>query len=227
VAYQEELSKHRMKLSLYDLEPRTENAWIAPNATLIGEVIIRRWATVWYNSVIRGDINRVEVSNFSSIGDNSVVHTAASLPTGMSAKVYIGSNVTIGSGCTLYSCHIEDDVFIGDRCVILEGARVEKSAMLAPGSVVPPGRLIPAKQLWAGNPVEFVKDLTLGEIWSNYSYSYVAVSLGDAHRNEFTQWASNYLKRESNLEDVELRDDELDTMQITKNVHRGVIKYYA
>jgi carbonic anhydrase/acetyltransferase-like protein (isoleucine patch superfamily) len=134
-----------MKLALYDLEPRTENAWIAPNATLIGEVIIKRWASVWYNSVIRGDINRVEVNNFSSIGDNSVVHTAASLPTGMNAKVYIGNNVTVGSGCTLYSCHIEDDAFIGDRCVILEGARVEKSAMLAPGSVVPPGRLIPAK----------------------------------------------------------------------------------
>lgn len=66
--------------------------------------------------------------NFSSIGDNTVVHTAASLPTGMSAKVHIGCNVTIGSNCTLYSCHIEDDVFIGDRCVILEGARIEKGA---------------------------------------------------------------------------------------------------
>lgn len=85
------------------------------------------------------------IMEFSSIGDNTVVHTAASLPTGMSAKVYIGHNVTIGSNCTLYSCHIEDDVFIGDRCVILEGARLEKGCMLAPGSVVPPGRLIPAK----------------------------------------------------------------------------------
>jgi len=83
--------------------------------------------------------------NFSSIGDNSVVHIAASLPTGMNAKVYVGHNVTIGSNCTLYSCHIEDDVFVGDRCVILEGARLEKGSMLAPGSVVPPGRLIPAK----------------------------------------------------------------------------------
>lgn len=103
--------------------------------------------------------------NFSSIGDNSVIHTAASLPTGMPAKVYVGYNVTIGSHCTLYSCHIEDDVFIGDGCVILEGARIEKGAMLAPGTVVPPGRLIPAKQLWAGNPCEYVKDLDLGEVW--------------------------------------------------------------
>ena len=58
-----------------------------------------------------------------SIGDNSVVHTAASLPTGMTAKCTINRNTTIGSNCTLYSCHIEEDVTIGDRCVILEGAR--------------------------------------------------------------------------------------------------------
>lgn len=64
--------------------------------------------------------------NFSSIGDGTVIHTAASLPTGMSAKVYVGYNVTVGAGCTLYSCHIDDDVMIGDRCVILEGARLEK-----------------------------------------------------------------------------------------------------
>lgn len=64
--------------------------------------------------------------NFSSIGDGTVIHTAASLPTGMSAKTYIGYNVTVGSNCTLYSCHIADDVVIGDRCVILEGARLEK-----------------------------------------------------------------------------------------------------
>jgi carbonic anhydrase/acetyltransferase-like protein (isoleucine patch superfamily) len=165
--------------------------------------------------------------NFSSIGDNSVVHTAASLPTGMSAKVYIGYNTTIGSNCTLYSCHIEDDVFIGDRCVILEGARIEKGAMLAPGSVVPPGRLIPAKQLWAGNPVEYVKDLNLGEVWSNYAYSYVTVALGDAHRNEFTMWPSNYLQRETTSEDVNLEQEDLSTMQTTKNPFRGVIKYYA
>lgn len=63
--------------------------------------------------------------NFTAIGDNTVIHTAASLPTGMSAKVYIGHNVTVGANCTLYSCHIEDDVFIGDKCVILEGARLE------------------------------------------------------------------------------------------------------
>jgi gamma-carbonic anhydrase len=150
------------------------------------------------------------IGSFSSIGDNCVVHTAASLPTGMSAKVHIGANVTIGSGCTLYSCHIEDDVYIGDKCVILEGARIEKGAMLAPGSVVPPGRLIPAKQLWAGNPVEYVKDLDIGEVWANYTYSYVNTALGDYHKNEFTQWQTNYLLKPSTQEDLDPNENDLE-----------------
>ena len=89
---------------------------------------MRRFASVWYNAVIRGDINRVEIGNFSSIGENSVLHTAPSLPTGMLAKLSIGRNVTIGSNCTLYSCEIGNDVVIGDKCVILEGAKIEDGA---------------------------------------------------------------------------------------------------
>ena len=139
---------------------------------------------------------------FSSIGDRTVIHTAASLPTGMSAKVYIGNNVTIGANCTLYSCHIGNDVFVGDKCVILEGARIEAAAQLAPGTVVPPGRLIPAKQLWAGNPAEYVKDLDIGESWANYTYSYVNTALGDAHKDQFTLWRSNYLLNAQNKDDV-------------------------
>ena len=134
-----------MKLPLYDLEPKTENNWIAPSATVIGEVMLRRFATVWYNAVVRGDINRVEIGGFSSIGENSVLMTAPSLPTGMRAKLTIGRNSTIGAGCSLYSCSIGDDVLIGDKCVVLEGAKIENAAQLLPGSVVPPGRLIPTK----------------------------------------------------------------------------------
>lgn len=165
--------------------------------------------------------------NFSSIGDGTVIHTAASLPTGMSAKVYIGYNVVVGSGCTLYSCHIEDDVTIGDRCVILEGARLEKGCQIAPGSVVPPGRLIPAKQLWAGNPVEFVKELDIGEAWANYSYSYVNVALGDTHRHEFTMWPSNYLDKPTTQEDIEITETEFDNTSTTKDMYKGLVKYYA
>ena len=74
--------------------------------------MIGKFSTVWYNSVIRGDINRVSIGTFTSVGDNCVLHTAAALPTGMSAALNIGHNCTIGAGSTLYSCHLEDDVGI-------------------------------------------------------------------------------------------------------------------
>ncbi len=167
------------------------------------------------------------IQYFSSIGDKTVIHTAASLATGMSAKVYIGNNVTVGANCTLYSCHIEDDVYIGDKCVVLEGARIEAGAQLAPGSVVPPGRLIPAKQLWAGNPVEYVKDLDIAESWANYTYSYVNTALGDAHKREFTMWPSNYLLKSSTKSDVDVEDGDLQAQYVTKNYNRGMVKYYC
>lgn len=78
-----------------------------------------------YNAVIRGDMNRVEIAHFCSIGENTVVHTAAALPTGQIARCEIGNNSTIGANCSLYSCYIGDDVVVGDKCVIMEGARVE------------------------------------------------------------------------------------------------------
>ena len=96
-----------------------------------------------------------------------MVSTAASLPTGMNAKCYIGRNVQIGAHCSIYSAHIADEAVIGDNCVVLEGARIEKSAEIAPNSVVPPGRLIPTKQLWGGNPAVFIKDLSSNGTWLN------------------------------------------------------------
>lgn len=165
------------------------------------------------------------IGNFSSVGDNCVLHTAAALPTGMSAVLHIGNNCTIGAGSTLYSCHVEDDVVIGDKSVILEGARIEKSAQIAPGSVVPPGRLIPTKQLWGGNPVKFIKDLDIGEVWANYTKSYVNSALSDAVKNEFTPWNSAYIQRESTLTDVDPDENDLSSSTVS-NYYRNSIKYY-
>ena len=137
------------------------------------------------------------IGEFTSIGDNTVVHTAASLPTGMVAKCTIKSNCTIGSNCTLYSCLIEEDSVVGDNSVILEGAILQKGCQIAPGSVVPPGRLIPTKQLWGGNPVKFMKDLDVGESWANYTKSYVISALGETLKDEFTLWNSSYMDRVS------------------------------
>ena len=103
ISYADELSRHRTHLPLYDLYPFSENNYIAPSSTLVGEVFIDSYATIWNNVVIRGDINAVYVGGYSSIGENTVIQTVASLPTGQEAAVFIGNNVTIHSDCTLSS----------------------------------------------------------------------------------------------------------------------------
>ena len=81
-------------MPLYDAIPQTsEEAWIAPNASLIGDVIVSRWATVWYNVTIRAELNAVRIGHFSSIGDGTAIYTAHAMPHGMSASVNIGKNV--------------------------------------------------------------------------------------------------------------------------------------
>ena len=95
-------------------------------AIIVGEVLVSKWATVWYNVTIRAELNPVRIGHFSSIGDGTVINTACSLPHGLSQSVNIGKNVTIEPNCTLYSSIIDDDVIIGHGSVIMPGARLER-----------------------------------------------------------------------------------------------------
>jgi len=165
-------TRHRQQLPLYDCVPQVKDAWIAPNASLIGNVAVSKWATVWYNVIIRAELNAVRIGHFSSIGDGSSIYTAHSLPHGISASVNIGKNVVVESGCSLHSCIIDDDCVIGSNSVIGEGARLERGCVILPNSIVPPGRLIPAGQVWGGNVVTFVRNLTEEEQMQNYANSY-------------------------------------------------------
>ena len=93
---------------------------------IVGEVIVSKWATVWYNVTIRGEFNPVRIGHFSSIGDGTSINTTQSLSPGLAASVNIGKNVTIEEGCSLHSCIIDDDVVVGSNSVIMQGARLER-----------------------------------------------------------------------------------------------------
>eukprot|EP00621_Florenciella_sp_RCC1693_P008745 CAMPEP_0182531182 /NCGR_PEP_ID=MMETSP1323-20130603/8155_1 /TAXON_ID=236787 /ORGANISM="Florenciella parvula, Strain RCC1693" /LENGTH=233 /DNA_ID=CAMNT_0024740683 /DNA_START=8 /DNA_END=709 /DNA_ORIENTATION=- len=132
------------------------DVFVAPSATVVGDVQINFGASVWYNAVIRGDKNQVKVGAKASVGDRVSVSTVASLDSGFPAICDIGYDTVIGSGSSLVSCTVMPGATIGENCVILEGALVEAKATVLPGSVVPPGRRVPAGQIWGGNPVEYV-----------------------------------------------------------------------
>jgi len=92
---------------------------------------------------------------------------------------------------------------------------------------VPPGRLIPTKQMWGGNPCVFIKDLNIGETWSNYTLSYLNHAMGEAHKHEFTLWNSAYLHKESYADDLNPPENELDGQRLSNDLMRGMVKHYA
>src|ERR687898_3398081 len=129
------------------------DAFVAPTAVLIGDVVVEEGASVWFGAVLRGDFDRIVVGAGSSVQDNCVVHTNEDLPT------LIGSNVTVGHLSLLEGCVIEDGALIGMGSIILNRARVGHRAMLAAGSVVRENQEIPPEVLAAGVPAEVKKDL--------------------------------------------------------------------
>lgn len=159
-------------MPLYDQIPKVQSAWVAPNATLVGEVIVSKWATIWYNVTIRAEQNAVRIGNFTSVGDGTAINSLHALPHGLASSVNIGKNVTIENGCSINSCIIDDDCVIGAGSVVGPGARIERGAVLLPNTVVPPGRLIPAGQVWGGNSATFVRELSQQELNDNYMASY-------------------------------------------------------
>lgn len=141
-------------ITFEDKEPRVAlNAFIAPTAVLIGDVVVEEGASVWFGAVLRGDFDRIVVGAGSSVQDNCVIHTADGLPT------TIGSNVTVGHLSLLEGCEIEDGALIGMGSIVLNRARVGRRAMLAAGSVVREGGEILSEVLAAGVPAQVKKSL--------------------------------------------------------------------
>lgn len=215
--YIEQHSKHRNIMPIYDLSPAISlHSYVAPNATVVGEVTIGSQSLIWYGVIIRGDMNEVKIGNSCSIGENTVIHTAGALPTGLPATVEIGNLVNIANNCTLYSCYIEDSCYVGFKSIILEGARLEKGCAIGPNSVVPPGRIIPSGQLWAGNPVEYVRDLQKSEIQSNTHFVRQMASIALDHEYEFLPYNSAYLQKENSYKDVNISPEEYKDKSVTQ-----------
>ena len=130
-----------------------DDAFIAPSADLVGDVVVEERASVWFGAVLRGDFSNIVIGAGSSVQDNAVIHCAAGMPT------VIGRNVTIGHGALLEGCVIEDGAVIGMGAVVLQRARVGRGSMVAAGAVVREGHEIPPGVLAAGAPAVVKKAL--------------------------------------------------------------------
>jgi carbonic anhydrase/acetyltransferase-like protein (isoleucine patch superfamily) len=129
------------------------DVYLAPTATLIGDVRIGDRATVWFGAVLRGDATHIEIGAETSVQDNVVIHCAAGLPT------IVGDRVTVGHAALLEGCVIEDDTLIGMGAVVLQHARVGSGSLVAAGAVVSERTEIPSGVLAAGVPARVKKEL--------------------------------------------------------------------
>ncbi|HMP50755.1 MAG TPA: gamma carbonic anhydrase family protein [Candidatus Melainabacteria bacterium] len=143
-----------MKYRFKDLRPQiADSAYIAPDAVVIGDAIIKEEASIWFKTVIRADINSIEVGHQSNIQDTCILHVTREYP------VLVGDRVTVGHGVTLHGCTVEDDCLIGIGAVVLDNARVGRGSLVAAGAVVAPGTVIPPESLVMGIPARVVRKL--------------------------------------------------------------------
>jgi carbonic anhydrase/acetyltransferase-like protein (isoleucine patch superfamily) len=134
---------------------RADDYFIADNATVIGEVIIRNNVSVWFNAVIRGDNSLISIGEGSNIQDGAVLHTDPGVP------LTIGKNVTVGHKVMLHGCSIGDNSLIGINSVILNNARIGRNCLIGANSLIPEGKEIPDGSLVVGSPGKIVRTLTL------------------------------------------------------------------
>jgi len=130
------------------------NVFIAPNATVVGDVEIKDGASIWYGAVVRGDLAPVKIGMSTNIQDNCTVHTDIDKP------AIIGDHVTVGHNAVIHGCTIEDNCLIGINAVILSGACIKTGSVVAAGSVVRQGKKVGPYHLVAGVPASMKKHLS-------------------------------------------------------------------
>jgi len=130
-----------------------KKSYIADGAHVIGAVTMEEYSSVWYNTVVRGDVNSIVIGKYSNVQDNSVVHVSDT------HKTVIGDYVTIGHGAIVHGCIIEDHCLIGMGAIIMDGAVIGRGSIIAAGALVKANEVIPPFSMAAGLPAKVVKTL--------------------------------------------------------------------
>jgi gamma-carbonic anhydrase len=143
------------KLGIPEIHPKT---FIADGARLIGRVILKEGASVWFNSVLRADLAEIVIGEDTNIQDNSVIHVDHGMGT------VLGNGVTVGHAAVLHACTIGDNCLIGMGAIVLDGSIVPRDCLVGAGSVVPPNKTFPEGSLLLGMPAKVVRKLSPSEI---------------------------------------------------------------
>ena len=143
--------------------------FVASNAIIVGDVRIGEHASIWYGSVLRADINYIEIGRCSNIQDGVIGHLSDKKP------LIVGNYVTVGHGAIIHACTIEDECLIGMNSTIMDGAVIGKQSTIAAGAVVPTGMIVPPGSLFAGVPGKLKR------------------TLNEEERKRLKKWAEKYI----------------------------------
>jgi carbonic anhydrase/acetyltransferase-like protein (isoleucine patch superfamily) len=136
-----------------------DNCFIAPNATIVGDVVAGDDCSFWFNAVVRGDVNSIRMGNKVNIQDGAVIHC-----TYKRTQTIIGNNVSVGHNAIVHGCTIADNVLIGMGAIIMDRAEIGSHSIIAAGAVVTEGTLVPPGTIFAGVPAKKVKDIEITQI---------------------------------------------------------------
>jgi carbonic anhydrase/acetyltransferase-like protein (isoleucine patch superfamily) len=149
-----------MMLSFGGKSPRLgEGVFLAPTATLIGDVTLGEGSSVWFGTVVRGDVHTIRIGARTNVQDLSLLHV-----TGGKFALTIGDDVTIGHHCVVHGCTVGSRVLIGMGAVVLDGATIGEESIVAAGAVVPEGATFPPRSLLMGIPAKKVRDITDADV---------------------------------------------------------------
>ena len=146
-----------------------ETAYVTDDATIIGEVEIGAESSVWFGSILRGDVNFIRIGERVNIQDGTIIHVSRE-----THPTVLENEITVGHRVTLHGCHIETGCLIGIGAIVLDGARVGKHSLVAAGSLITPNTIIPPRSMVMGSPAKVKRELSeaevedLGKFWRNY-----------------------------------------------------------
>ena len=154
-----------------------KGVFIAPKATVVGDVRLGQDSSVWYGAVLRGDINFISVGEGSNLQDGVIGHLSDDLP------LEVGDYVTVGHGAVIHACVIEDECLVGMNATIMDGARIGRQSIVAAGTVVPQGMQVPEGSLVAGVPATTRKALSSERRQGLRQWEEKYVEVARAHRS--------------------------------------------
>jgi carbonic anhydrase/acetyltransferase-like protein (isoleucine patch superfamily) len=130
------------------------DCFIAPNATIVGDVVMGNECSVWFNAVVRGDVNSIRMGNKVNVQDGACIHC-----TYEKTKTTLGNNVSIGHNALVHGCTVEDNVLIGMGAIVMDGVKIGSNSIIAAGAVVLENTVVPPGSIFAGVPAKKVKDI--------------------------------------------------------------------